>query len=699
MFLRVKMFVQFTTISWLFLAVFLLNYFFLSSTILAVILFFFYLLFYGTHLGSAVCSQEKKLTRGLIGVWIIFSFIILSSSLAYYIFSLPPSFFVFLVLLTPPLIWWMKKKHLTHTSVSISKKESHHVSSLVWFLSSVLVFFSTMLLKTFQNAAAVESIPSPWTLFPSWLFLLFAGSTGVYLLLLLLGKEKKLIIFLTVFFFGVMLSLPFFVYPLGYGFDPFIHQATETYLAEFGTITPKPFYYIGQYVLVLFSHHNFLLPIQIFDTLLVPVLAALFLPLAWFVCAASLFAKKQTALFTLVSLFLLPLGSFIMTTPQGLANLWILLTVLLSVPRFLSQKNSWPFWPFLVSALAALLIHPLAGIPLVIFALLSFFSIQKTLLSKIMFWLVVLGSSVLLPLCFLAQHFLFGQSITFVWSWQRFAKAFSFLIPFFENRFSPFLDFAYLFGYNHILLLLIFVVLAVFWYRNTLTKSLKIFLYCAGIIFINYIIISGLLEFSFLIDYEQTNYTDRLLPLALFFLSPFIILFFGHLKERYSVCPKSILFFFVLFLTGCITSNFYLTYPRTDAYERSHGFNVGVSDLQVVHQIEQQAQAEPYIVLANQNVSVAAIKELGFKTYYGDVFFYPIPTGGKLYPFFLQMNEHPTKDIAIQAMNLVGVSKLYFVVNNYWWESQRIIEQAKLSADDFWTSDEKHTHTVFVYHR
>ena len=62
------------------------------------------------------------------------------------------------------------------------------------------------------------------------------------------------------------------------------------------------------------------------------------------------------------------------------------------------------------------------------------------------------------------------------------------------------------------------------------------------------------------------------------------------------------------------------------------------------------------------------------------------------------MNNHPSEEVVQEAMQLTDVDQLYFVVNDYWWESERIIEQAKLSADDWWANEEK-TVTVFSYDR
>ena len=45
----------------------------------------------------------------------------------------------------------------------------------------------------------------------------------------------------------------------------------------------------------------------------------------------------------------------------------------------------------------------------------------------------------------------------------------------------------------------------------------------------------------------------------------------------------------------------------------------------------------PYIVLANQSVSAAALLRFGFHTYYGAQFYYAIPTGAPLYQSYLDM--------------------------------------------------------------
>ena len=60
----------------------------------------------------------------------------------------------------------------------------------------------------------------------------------------------------------------------------------------------------------------------------------------------------------------------------------------------------------------------------------------------------------------------------------------------------------------------------------------------------------------------------------------------------------------------------YLSYPRFDHYHNSRGFSVGRADINAVRWINDHAENDDYIVLANQQVSAAAIREFGFKKYF-----------------------------------------------------------------------------------
>ena len=133
-----------------------------------------------------------------------------------------------------------------------------------------------------------------------------------------------------------------------------------------------------------------------------------------------------------------------------------------------------------------------------------------------------------------------------------------------------------------------------------------------------------------------------------------------------------------------ITSVQFISFPRFDAYERVRSFTTSLHDINAVRRVHELAEGKDYIVLANQSVSAAAILELGFYKYYNGNFFYAIPTGGPLYQEYLSMvyNE-PLRMYAKNAAKLTGVSNVYFILNDYWFEAELIKKAAKPLADGF----------------
>jgi hypothetical protein len=137
-----------------------------------------------------------------------------------------------------------------------------------------------------------------------------------------------------------------------------------------------------------------------------------------------------------------------------------------------------------------------------------------------------------------------------------------------------------------------------------------------------------------------------------------------------------------------LSTSLYLSYPRFDKYHNSRGYSTGINDLKAVEYIEKNSKND-YIVLANQQVSAAALKNFGFSRYLKnknneEIYFYPIPTGGELYRYYLEMvYEKPTKENMLKAMEFSKVSEAYFVLNKYWWAFPKILEEAKIEADQF----------------
>jgi len=170
--------------------------------------------------------------------------------------------------------------------------------------------------------------------------------------------------------------------------------------------------------------------------------------------------------------------------------------------------------------------------------------------------------------------------------------------------------------------------------------------------------------------------------MAAFFLIPFIVILFYWLIRQISKENRFIKFSFTLLLIATLTTSLYFSYPRFDNYFNSRGYSTSLSDIKTVEWIAEDA-LEDFIVLANQQVSAAALQEYGFYKYYNDdIFYYSIPTGGVLYQYYLDMvYNNPTKETVQKAMDTVSVNEGYFVLNNYWWGFDKILEEAKMEAD------------------
>lgn len=701
---------QLIIFSVLFLVLFILNSIFLKNTSVGVVLLVSYFVVFGWELGGVITQSEKAILRWWPGAWLLLSVILIILSVCYYAAAITPEVVYTVVLLTPALMLWLCR-HKTRGSVfdhfhNLWHEKRHKIPNSVLCATTVFSVVLILFFSTITSNQITDSVRSVWERLPHETLLLFMLAVSLCIALLWRGKERAVSLMVFSFLLFAFLCVAALAFPIGYGFDSFIHKATETYLAEYGTITPKPFYYIGQYALILFVHHGFNIPINTADTFLVPILTAILLPCAWFFAAVHITRKRSISMLSTVGIFILPLSSFIVTTPQALANLWTLLFVLASVP-YLLEKEHPRLLVLAIACLATLFIHPIAGIPLMLYFMFLATDPSRTnprtpKTNRFARLILISVACVILPLSFFINALMSGQKIginTNAINPIAWLSTLNFSV-FFENRFEPILDLVYLWGQNSGLIILAIATLAWIGYHKELSRRFRAIILIALAISVNYLIMSTLLEFTFLIDYERANYAQRLVPLVFYFLSPFVILGLSHVFINLKSEPFILRASAFILLVAIAGSNFYLLYPRRDAYETSRGFNVGQSDIDAVRLAESMSDNKPYIALANQSVSAAAIKEIGFK-YFDDMFFYPIPTGGKLYDSFLKMNETPTRETARDALETVSkhsnVQTLFFLVNNYWWEAPRIIETAKTTADDWKSVGEGGQVFIFKY--
>lgn len=531
------------------------------------------------------------------------------------------------------------------------------------------ILFASALYVLFDHRVS-KSIISPWQVVPVEFFIIYGSATAVLLLALTKQAPKAHKVVFASFHYFLSFSVALSVYRIGYGYDPFVHEATLKVIAETGSVAPKTFYYLGHYSLVTIAHKIFFLPIGFANSVLVPALAAIFLPAFISNSFAAAMKGGRPVLLALLSLSL-PFSFFIISTPQGLAYLFLILALLASLS---GEKNHLAYT--YIFSLAAAMTHPIAGIPALALALIMTVEAAatrfKTLLSIIIYSLTALS----LPLAF----FILSGGNALSWSWESMAIP-SPIMPWRENFLYNGL---YLYGFNSGWLIA-FLILAGTGVFLASKKNYAFSRYglMSFALFLSYLMTKNL-SFPYLISYERSDFPERILLVAVIFSSPFMALAIDRLADmvlRQNRLIKTSFFIFALIL---LSASLYFSYPRFDKYFNSRGYSTGENDIQAVRSINDSA-GDDYIVLANQQVSAAALHEFGFNKYHNGLFYYPVPTSGPLYQYYLDMvYKKPDRDTILRAMDLAGVREGYFVLNKYWWAFPKLLDEAKLEADAYW---------------
>lgn len=660
--------------------------------------FVLYLLFFGFYLGQAILPVEKNFWKRFFGIiGIIFLFIIIQS-IIYWFYKID-GYTVSLTLILIPLLISLQKIHNEDPFAGVENfvdpKMYEQVRSYLStkLLGIIVLGFDLILFAVLWSRRFTDTLISPWTIFGKNFFILFFLTTFILLIITQRAKKNAGNLFLLIIHFTLIFTIALIVFKLGYGFDPFIHQATEKYITINGSITPKNPYYIGQYMYVVGGNILTHLSIHTLDKSIVPFFSGIILVLTLYFP----FSKKESDKNLLPAILMLPfigLSCFIMTTPNNFA---LLLAVLLTGWIWYEQ-NHWTKTTCLFGCLiclTAISIHPFIGLPI---SIIYFFFNLRQKISKSFFKniLSVVYSFILIfitPLAFLLN------------AWRSQEKLLL------KNPFNNLIDFFSIFAQPHWILIErgVWWQQILYYYRDCI-KPLTVIMILAGIfmawkkwrksiihfylltaisLIVSAFVISTTIKFPDVISYEQSAYGKRLLELTLILLLPFFVIFwqsfFDWLRQH-----KKWRILISLGLTGLIFLSFYFTYPTRDNVSLHTGYNVRQADIQTVHFIDNLNNHETnYIVLSNQLISVAALREFGFAKYLttpaGEQYFYSIPTGGPFYQYFRKMvYEEPKKAWMIEAMNFAGVDKAYFVHTNYWAPAGEIRDKAKLEADRWW---------------
>ncbi|MFA6254778.1 MAG: hypothetical protein WC675_01940 [Patescibacteria group bacterium] len=646
-----------------------------------------YLLFYSFIFGSIFIN--KKGWQIIFGLLFLFALIAVLGAVAIYFYELNDYLFILLILLIPLILvtpyYLVQPKEKFSLKKTIKKyldkfdqrrEPKTNFILVIAYLALISLAFAFLI-----KGQTTESIQAPWQVVSSKFLPVYFLSSFVLLTYLFRSRRTKLPLILLVIHTFLSSTVALLVYKIGYGFDPFIHQATERIIAQTGTIWPKPLYYLGQYAIVVFFHKLTTLDIALIDRILVPSLFSLFLPTIIFY-TFSHWVEKKFALILALAVLVIPYSGFIMTAPQNLANLIFILTIILSLLYYKNQIS--PIILYLLT-LATIAIHPMAGIPLLIAVfLLNLFKFLYTSYIKYLslYFFSALVFVIFLPLAFISN----GSTLNLkpVFKLSDF-KWFGWI-----DKFDLPLNLVYLVNANKIILAsLIIIIGLVYLAKNKLLKNNAGYLMAALIIVVDFVITKYFLAFPDLQDYDKNFFVARLAIIAFYILLPFFLLGLYFISKKLYQHDFYTRLLLILVLAGSLTISLYLSYPRLNQYEPAKFFSVSASDIKAVDFIEKSA-APNHLVLANQMIGVTAIKEFGFKKYYNNQFYYSMPMGSPrtFYEYYLEMIYQGAKRETMEkAMNEAGVTEAYFVLNQYWNNSTKIAKQATESADKIYDID------------
>ena len=649
-------------------------------------------------IGRMAFPEERRPLRWLFGLLGALALISAAGTLVYDVYKLDTLGLSWLLVSLPWAVFVFSpimrlRQSLAGQGAPAPIEKTAPEDSLSAVLLIVAVVADLAALRWLSGARTGEALRSPWEVVPPIYFLWILLATFCLSALAYRKRFSHLTLAAAVLHLFTMLSPALIVYAVGYGFDPFVHQAAERLVAATGAVTPKTPYYIGQYALVTFFADVFRLPVDAVDKALLPSLAALFLPAAsaWLL-RRGFGVQRWLSIVASFGLLLLPLGSFAATAPQGLANLFFLLTVLLGAAWLHAHRP--PLGYVLLLAAASAAVHPLSGIPaLAAVALLMAVKLRhdgvpaRRIIKVAAYTVLVIGAALAVPLVFSLRQGSGAAPIAAVLR-KPAAQVLSgipFQAPGVDTRYVPLLDFAEFANRNRDLLLLC-LAMAGAWllgrkksYRRTALAAGGL---CLALMAGVAVLRSGFV-FQDVIGYEQANYAQRLYETALLALAPLVLAAFAWWWRALAKTDASVRFAMTLLFSGLVAALAYGWFPRLDEYQWSRGYSPSVHDVDAVRWINDHAIG-PYIVLANQSVSAAALREYGFRTYYGDQFYYAIPTGAPLYQHYLHMvyDGAPRQEM-LTAMSEIGVPTAYFVIDDYWTDAALIVAEAKKTADDW----------------
>ncbi len=553
----------------------------------------------------------------------------------------------------------------------------------VMLVVAALAAFTFVIISAW-NARTLDSIRTPWPLLDAGVLPAIALLWISAVLSAMTVRSIVLTTFHSILAITAVLSIAPILYVLGYGFDGFLHIAGEKVLLETGALDPKPYYYMGQYVLTTWLARMFDIPLALISKWLIPVAAATMIPTS----IAFAYQRFDPDHYAALILAMIPLSMFIAPTPQGFATVVGLSAVILAIGSVEKHiRITGPVW----LGIWSIIIHPLAGIPLFLFAIALMFRRSAALGSKVASYILAAVSGLAIPAIFFVGSY-FVPSMSIEWNFSHlsdltnWAGSLSNLIPWLGNKYVLWPAFSSLISVSIPAIGLI-VAIAGFFLPIKVKRRTAMFMVGAGSLIFSAGLLEHISDFSFLIAYEKGDYSNRLLQIGIMLLVIAGVPSFSFILNKIRTSIPIATLVVLLFVGALGAANAHNALPRHDSVQPSRGWSTGRAEIEAVRWIDRTAKGRNYTVLANQSVSAGAINEFGFKRYTTDeVFYYPIPTGGPLYEIYLKMTyEDPSIETVKEASRLGKSNLVFVVINDYWWQAEELNEKISQIAGEEWS--------------
>ncbi len=659
----------------------LFNLFYFQNNTYAIVFGFLYLLYFGLFFGHCFFRKYNVISKLLFGIILLVSYIMISGGIFYYLWIFSDVSIGVICVFAPMLLGVPLAKHPLNIKFQFKKPSYRLIFKIL--LSSVYLILVYIQFRYLYTKGVSYSINTPWQIVSENFFLVYGASTLTLFLIFSLSRERIFLFFASLHYF-LSFSIILFIYKLGFGYDPYLHQASEKMLFANGTFAPKPLYYIGQYSLVVFLSKIFMVPVVFFDRILVPLASSVFLPVAIFQALKdNLNIKRKYILWSVLIFLIIPFANFTYTTPQAFANLLTLVLIFLSI-SYVSRKL-FGIFPLFLIAISICFIHPISGLPAMIFVSLLFVMYKLKFHNFVKFIitaLVYFASCLVLPMCFWIYGMINKLDFSKIEQLSSNNLLYS-LVPqnIFFTRFVNIFDFIYFYGKNiNLLILLISLLGVVFVSYYKQMKKYIVYIMMFSILIINYLIIIKYIKFPFL-----SVFSERIFALSFYFLLPFFMIGFASILNTL-LSHKNILKIFVItFFSGILVVSMYLSYPRSDKYENFKGYSVSDTQYKTVDYIEKTFENTNYLVLADQSLGASLISKYGFRKYFGDEFYYSLPTNikGNIYQDFINMTKEESDKLktAYEAAKKTGANIIVFVLNDYWDYTDKLLDEHKKLAN------------------